>query len=221
MHVDDGLAGCNHLPFLTHIKAEIHKAFGIKDLGPVKCFLGVQFERNLSTRELWLHQSMYIDTLLADHGLTDCNSVATPLDPHHPLGLDSDTSDAIPHLTESFQRLIGSLLFLQMCTRPDLSFAVLLLSQHCASPLPRHFAAARRVLQYLKGTKDLRLRYGGSSANLALSGLSDADWASDKSNCASTSAFVWALAGGPISWSSKKQSCIALSTAEAEYVALT
>ena len=221
MHVDDGLAGCNHPPFLTHIKAEIRKAFGIKDLGPVTSFLGVQFERNLSTRELWLHQSMYIDTLLADYGMTDCNSVATPLDPHHPLGLESDTSDAVPNLLESYQRLVGSLLFLQMCTRPDLSFAILLLSQHCSSPLPRHFAAARRVLRYLKGTKDLRLRYGGSSAHLSLSGLSDADWAGDKSSRASTSAFVWSLAGGPVSWSSKKQSCIALSTAEAEYVALT
>ena len=221
MHVDDGLAGCNHPPFLTHIKTEIRKAFGIKDLGPVKSFLGVQFERNLSTRELWLHQSLYIDTLLADHGLTDCNPVATPLDPHHPLGLESDASVAAPNLLESFQRLVGSLLFLQMCTRPDLSFAVLLLSQHCASPLPRHFAAARRVLRYLKGTRDLRLHYGGSSASLSLSGLSDADWAGDKSSRASTSAFVWSLAGGPVSWSSKKQSCIALSTAEAEYVALT
>ena len=221
MHVDDGLAGCNHLSFLIHIKAEIRKAFGIKDLGPVKCFLGVQFERNQSTRELWLHQSLYIDTLLAEYGMVDCNSVATPLDPQHPLGLESDTTVASPNLVESYQRLVGSLLFLQMCTRPDLSFAVLLLSQHCASPLPRHFAAARRVLRYLKGTKDLRLRYGGSSAHLPLSGLSDADWAGDKISRASTSAFVWSLAGGPVSWSSKKQSCVALSTAEAEYVALT
>ena len=221
MHVDDGLAGCNHLDFLTHIKGEIRKAFGIKDLGPVTTFLGVQFERDLSTRELWLHQSLYIDTLLGDYGLSDCNSVATPLDPHNPLGLDSDASVAPPDLLVSYQRLVGSLLFLQMCTRPDLSFAVLLLSQHCASPLPRHFAAARRVLRYLKGTRDLRLHYGGPSSHQAISGLSDADWAGDKSNRASTSAFVWSLAGGPVSWSSKKQSCIALSTAEAEYVALT
>ena len=221
MHVDDGLAGCNHLPFLTHIKTEIQKAFGIKDLGPVSSFLGVQFERDLATRELWLHQTLYIDTLLADYGLSDCNSVATPLDPHHPLGLASDASVAPSDLLESYQRLVGSLLFLQMCTRPDLSFAVLLLSQHCVSPSPRHFAAARRVLQYLKGTRDLFLHYGGPSAGMSLSGLSDADWAGNKSSRASTSAFVWSLAGGPVSWSSKKQFCIALSTAEAEYVALT
>lgn len=221
MHVDDGLAGCNHLPFLTHIKAEIRKAFGIKDLGPVVSFLGVQFERDLSMRELWLHQSLYIDTLLTDHGMTDCNSVATPLDPHHPLGLETDTSNADPNLLESYQRLVGSLLFLQMCTRPDLSFAVLLLSQHCASPLPCHHAAAKRVLRYLKETKDLRLHFGGSSSNVSLSGLSDADWAGDKLDRASTSAFIWSLAGGPVSWSSKKQSCVALSTAEAKYVALT
>ena len=151
MHVNDGLARCNHLPFLTHIKTD----FGIKNLGSVSSFLGVQFKRDLSMRELWLHQTLYIDTLLADYGLSDCNSMATPLNPHHPLGLDSDTSVAPSNLLKFYQQLVGSLLFLQMCTHPDLSFAVLLLSQHCASPLPCHFAAARHVLQYLKGTRDL------------------------------------------------------------------
>ena len=70
MHVDDGLAGCNHCPFLSFLKGEIRKAFGIKDLGPVVSFLGVQFERNRASCELWLHQSLFIDTLLAEYGMS-------------------------------------------------------------------------------------------------------------------------------------------------------
>lgn len=221
MHVDDGLAGCTSMAFLTFIKGEIKKAFGIKDLGPLRMFLGVQFERDLETRELWIHQEMFIDSLLLEHELTNCNAVKTPLDRDHPLGLPTDIHAPVDNLTHSFQRLVGSLLFLQICSRPDISFAVLLLSQHCSSPEPRHFAAAKRVLRYLKGTRSYRLHYGGESQHLPLSGLSDADWAGDRKDRASISGFVWSLGGGPISWSAKKQNCIALSTTEAEYVALT
>jgi hypothetical protein len=136
MHVDDGLAGCNSNDFLTFIKLEIGKRFGIKDLGPVKSFVGIQFERDYLTREIWIHQEMYIDSLLAEHDLTSCNSVVTPLDPSHPLGREEDMYPAIDNLTSAYQHLIGSLLFLQLCSRPDISFAVLLLSQFCSAPLP-------------------------------------------------------------------------------------
>jgi hypothetical protein len=223
MHVDDGLAGCTSMKFLVFIKDEIRKAFGIKDLGPLRNFLGVQFKRNKETCELWIHQESFIDSLLAEYDLTDCNPVRTPLDNDHPLGLPTDIHAPVANLTRTFQRIVGSLLFLQICSRPDISFAVLTLSQHCASPELRHLAAAKRVLRYLKGTRSYRLHYGGGSHLLPLSGLSDADWAGDKTDRASVSGFVWSLGGGPISWSAKKQNCIALSTmtTEAEYVALT
>jgi len=143
MHVDDRLAGCTSMDFLTFIKGEIKKAFGIKDLGPLRTFLGVQFERNLESCELWIHQEMFINSLLLEYELTNCNAVKTPLDRDHPLGLSTDIYPSVANLTQSFQRLVGSLLFLQTCSRPDISFAVLLLSQHCSSPEPRHFAAAK------------------------------------------------------------------------------
>ena len=221
MHVDDGMAGCTSISFLTFIKGEIKKAFGIKDLGPLRNFLGVQFERNLETFELWIHQEAFIDSLLAEYDLTNCNAVKTPLDSDHLFGLPTDVHASVANLTRTFQQIVGSLLFLQICSRPDISFAVLVLSQHCASPKPCHYAAAKRILRYLKGTRSYRLHYGGAHRHLPLSGLSDADWAGDKQDRASVSGFVWSLGGGPISWSAKKQNCIALSTTEAEYIALT
>ena len=217
----NGMAGCTSTAFLTFIKTEIKKAFRIKDLGPLCTFLGVQFERNLETCELWIHQEMFIDMLLAEYDLTACNPVKTPLDSDHPLGLPTDVHTPIPDLTQSYQWLVGSLLFLQLCSHLDISFTILLLSQHCSSPEPRHFATAKCFLQYLKGTCTHCLHYGGADHHLPLSSLSDADWAGDKKDQASISGFVWSIGGGPLSWSAKKQNYIALSTTEAEYIALT
>jgi hypothetical protein len=129
VHVDDGLGATNSSTFFTHLKGEIAKAFGIKDLGPATNFIGFQFERDRTTRQLWLHQEHYIDNLLDEYSLQNCNCVTTPLDSNLPFGSDDHAYPDILNLTKSFQRLIGSLLFLSICTRPDISFAIMTLSQ--------------------------------------------------------------------------------------------
>jgi hypothetical protein len=151
----------------------------------------------------------------------DCDPVATPLDHHHPFGVDTDVYSHVPNLLHAFQHLVGSLLFIQQYSCSDLSVVLLKLSQYCSNPEPHHFAAAKRVLRYLKGTKSLRLHYGGAKRNEVLSGMTDADWALDRADRASISGYIWIYAGGPISWSSKKQNCIVLSSTKAEYIALT
>lgn len=105
--------------------------------------------------------------------------------------------------------------------RLDISEAVLLLSQQCSNPCPCHFAAAKRVLRYLSGTRSLCIHYGGADIAQNLVCYTDADWAGDKSTCASILGFIWFMAGGPISWSSKSQTCIAVSSTESKYIALT
>ena len=112
MHVDDGMAGSTSMQFLIFIKGEIKKAFGIKDLGPLRNFLGVQFERSIETCELWIHQEMFIDSLLAEYDLTYCNAVKTPLDCDHPFGLPADVHTPVANLTRIFQQIVSSLLFL-------------------------------------------------------------------------------------------------------------
>ena len=163
VHVDDGLGMSNSTSFFTHLKSQIAKAFGIKDLGPVTTFIGFQFERDRDTRMLWLHQELYINNLLDEYSLHDCNSVTTPLNPNHPLGSINITYLNILNLTKTYQCLIGSFLFLSICTRPNICFAVMTLSQWNSKPEPHHFAAAKHALQYLKGTKGLQLQYGGSN----------------------------------------------------------
>jgi hypothetical protein len=108
---------------------------------------------------------MFIDSLLAEYDLTDGNTVKTPIDRDHPVSASTDVHAPISNLTQLFQCLVGLLLFLQLCSRPDISFAVLLLSQHCALPEPHHFATAKHVLCYLKGTHNYRLHYGGTDCH--------------------------------------------------------
>ena len=107
---------------------------------------------------------------------------------------------------------IGSLMYAMLCTRPDICFAIGMVSCYQSNPGLAHWRAVKRILRYLRGTSDHALCYHGG--DLRLTGYSDADWASDKDECKSTSGYAFILGGGAVSWCSKKQSCIALSTME-------
>ena len=112
---------------------------------------------------------------------------------------------------------VRSLIYAMLCTRPDICFAVGLVSRYQSNPGREHWKAVKRILRYLKGTMDYCLCYQGS--NLRLIGYSDADWGGDLDQRKSTSGYTFLLNKGTISWSSKKQTCIALSTMEAEFIA--
>jgi hypothetical protein len=119
--------------------------------------------------------------------------------------------------------IIGSEMYLAVHTRPDIAYAVSLLSRFLANPSPRHVAAAKRVLQYLQGTKNLGIVYGGdrNDSYTRLHGYCDADYAGDKSTRKSVSGNLYLFAGGVVSSSSKRQQTVSLSTTEAEYYALS
>jgi hypothetical protein len=211
----------NSKPFLAYVKGRIAQRFGIKDLGPISKFLGIQFERSRSTRQLWMHQGEYITHLLDEYDLLDCNPVQLPLDAKNPFGLTSDVHEDIPNLPTRYRKIVGELLYLSVCTRADISFAVNALAQHCANPAPRFFAAAKRLLRYLSGTQNYRAHYGGDRADEKLHGYCDADWAGSPDDRLSISGYAWFFAGGLIAHVSKKQSTHALSSTEAEYMAVT
>jgi hypothetical protein len=120
----------------------------------------------------------------------------------------------------TYQSLIGSLLYAAMATRPDIAHAVGVLSRFNSAPNEAHMTAAKRVCRYLKGTNDLKLVYTGTIGCETI-GYSDADWASNIDDRHSTSGNLFMIAGAAVSWLSKRQATVALSTAEAEYVALT
>ena len=121
---------------------------------------------------------------------------------------------------QSYQSHVGSLMHLATCTRPDIAYAVGTLARFCSKPNQSHWTAAKRVLRYLKGTSNFGILFRGNDTS-ALVGYCDADWAGDIEDRKSTSGYIFCIAGGPVSWRSKKQATVSISTAEAEYVALS
>ena len=123
--------GSNNAEFLAWVILEIMKEFGLKDLGAVKQFLGVEFIRNMATKELWMHQSSYIANLLDDLGMKDCNPAKTPMDTNRPENVDEPV---LTNRRTEYRTLISKLLFLSICTRPDISYAVNSLAQYSSAP---------------------------------------------------------------------------------------
>lgn len=220
-HVDDGLGGCNSRCFLNWVKGKIGEWFGISDLGPVLLYyLGIEIERRRETREAWIHQEAYVDHLCEEYGLEEANPVSLPMDPNHPFGQDTDIFPDVADLTHAYRKIVGELTYLATCSRPDIAQAVQRLAQQCANAKPCHYAAAKRLLRYLKGTKSLRIHYGNPNVNHLPYAFSDSDWATCPADRVSVSGYVWFFYGGPVAHASKKQHTLALSSTEAEYMAL-
>lgn len=168
-----------------------------------------------------MHQGEYISYLLGEYDLLDCNPVQLPLDPNHPFSRDTDVHDDIPALPTRYHKIVGELLYLAVCMRPDISFAVNALAQKNTAPTACFYAAAKHLLRYLSGTLNLCAHFGGDRADEGLHAFCDADWASSVEDRLSISGYAWFYTGGLIPHVSKKQATHALSSTEAEYMAVT
>jgi len=227
--VDDIISIASNSTRNDIVEQDLGEKFEIKALGRPKMLLGMGINQNPIDNSIKLFQTAYIDSLLKKHGLEDANPVSTPLDPNTKLDLDPNESsdpetqgEISERVSTGYATLIGSLMYLAIGTRPDIAYSVQRLAQFTQNPKPAHWTAVKRIFRYLKGTRTLGITYGGSNElnNQELNIYCDADWASDADR-KSISGYVLTLAGGAVAWSSKKQSTIALSTAEAEYVAAT
>ena len=232
VHVDDGLVVCNSLPLYHWIIMELQKSLEIIDMGPASLYLGNRITRDRSRRKLWLSQKSYCVDLLRTWNLSNCTPVSTPMTtkPY----LLKPMPNTLPEIADIdikplFQKLVGSLIYLAICTRPDISYAAMSLGQFNANPSRAHLVAAKRVLRYIAGTVDLALEFnfdggvvpdtvGGFIRNCA---ISDADWASDESDRKSISGYCFYFMNSLVSWSAVKQKTISLSSTEAEYYSMT
>lgn len=203
------------------LKQQIRERFEITDLGPINWLLGIKITQNLEDRTISLSQQSYIEQILTRFGLEESRAATTPLEPGIDLTPDSPSVSSTlltPSEKTKYREMIGSLMYVSVMTRPDITFAVSTLSQYLETPHSTHLKAVTRVFRYLLGTKSIQLVLGGSQCRIT--GYSDADWASHLHRH-SISGFVYFIGGGIVSWSSKKQPIITLSSTEAEYVALT
>lgn len=189
-------------------------AFKARKMGEPSYFLGLRVDRDTCKGTICLNQRQYVANLLERFGLTDANPVRLPLAAG--TQLQQDGEPLAPPLAKVYQELDGTLLYLAVCTRPDISFAVGRLSRFVAAPTADHLAAAKATLRYLKGSATLGLTYG---CKQEMTGYTDADYVGDKDSRRSATGYVFVLSGAAISWLSKRQPSVSLSTTEAEYIA--
>ena len=163
-------------------------------------------------------QPAYMEKLLVKCGMHNCKPVGTPADPSQKLVKAVDGEESINQ--QQFQSLIGCLMYLSVSTRPDITYSISTLAKFTSNPNQQHWTGLKRVLRYLKGTVHYGIVYSKQSSKECV-GYSDADWAGDLDDRKSTSGYLFQISGGAVTWKSKKQPCVALSTAEAEYMALS
>ena len=213
VYVDDIMIATSDKKKIDEFKSFLSEHFKFKDLGVPKYFLGLEIARG--DEGILVSQRKYAMDLLRDAGLLGCKPSSTPMDSTKQLGQEADKLMTDP---SKYRRLIGRLLYLCI-TRPDVTFAVHKLSQYVSKPCNEHWAAAERVLKYIKGTPGHGLCYS-RKAEPSLSIFSDADWATCPDTRKSMTGFCLFLGTSLISWRAKKQPTISRSSAEAEYRAM-
>ena len=222
VYVDDLLLASPILSHLDDLKSAFKKDFPIKDLGEASWLLGTAIDRKDDA--IILHQSQYIENMLYRFGLQDCTPSLTPMTTDFSLYPREDPTQVSPELDkdhrELYRRIIGSLHYAAWCTRPDIATAVSILSRVQKAPTESHLNAAKRVLKYLKHTAHVGISFSTKSASSDLIGHADADWGTNKKTRRSTTGWCFHYRGCLISWRSKLQTTVALSTCEAEYISL-
>jgi len=214
--VDDIQITGPNISAIETLRDGLKATFTLREL-EAQTFLGLQIERDPTKRRLRLHQKPYAEKVLQDFGFRDSKPVATPmleqnLVPHEgPVDLSRQ---------KWYRQAVGSLNHLAVSTRPDLAFSMSRLSRYLDNPSSEHEIALKRVFRYLKGTIGHGLTFQACENEPFVYGYSDADWAGDVETRKSTSGYAFFVAGGLVSWKTRLQSIVTLSSTEAEYAAL-
>ncbi|KAJ8481821.1 hypothetical protein ONZ51_g5747 [Trametes cubensis] len=212
LHVDDmlGAGDCDEL--LDTLEDALKCFFQLTSLGFPRLLLGLEVTQDPTAGSITIRQTHFIQTALQRFGMADCAPVSTPMDPNVKLLKEPEDTDLSEMKDIPYQAAIGTLMYAALGTRPDISYAVQTLSQFSSRPGPSHWTAVKRVFRYLKGTLDHGITYGR---------YSDADWGANPVDCKSISGYAFLIGGGVVAWSSKKQAVVALSSTEAEYMAIS
>ena len=191
---------------ISRLQGQLASEFEMKNLGGLKYFLGIEVAR--STQGIFLSQRKYVLDLLSEVGLLECKPVDTPIVQNHKLGIYPNQK---PTDKGRYQRLVGKLIYLSH-TRPNIAYAVSVVSQFMHCPSEEHMEAVIRILRYLKSSPGKGLMFSKND-HVRVDGYTDVDWAGNISDRKSTSGYFTFVGGNLVTWRSKKQKVVALSSA--------
>ncbi|KAH9681306.1 hypothetical protein KPL71_026926 [Citrus sinensis] len=214
LYVDDLIYCGTSLKMVQEFKKSMLDEFEMTDLGLMKYFLGIQVKQPRG--KIFFCQEKYVEDLLKKFHMFKCKPAPTPMGLNEKLKHDEKEEKADARI---YRSLVGSLIYLTN-SRPDILHSVSVLSRFMNDPRKSHYIAAKRILRYLQGTKKQGIMYEKED-NCKLVGFTDSDWAGSLDDRKSTSGYLFCLGTNVISWSSRKQKSVALSSTEAEYIAAT
>ncbi|GJV14657.1 putative RNA-directed DNA polymerase [Tanacetum coccineum] len=197
LYVDDMLIVGKNIGRIAQLKQDLCKSFAMKDLGPAKQILGIRIFRDRGAKKLHISQEQYIEKVMCRFNMDKAKVM-----------------DRVPYAST-----VGSLMYAMVCTRPDLAHAIGVVSRFLSNPGKKHLEAVKWIFRYLRGTSKLGITFGNGKPMLV--GYTYSDLAGNKDNMKSTSQYLMTFTRGAVSWQSRLQKCVALSTTEAEYVAAT
>ena len=212
LYIDDILIMGSNNEIIKTTKEMFNNEFDMKDIGVVDVILGIKISK--TSDRLILSQSHYIEKILKKFKHNDSSPMRTPIDVN--LHLSKNNGKSLSQ--QEYAQAIGCLMYVMNCTRQDIAYVVSKLSRYTSNPGPDHWKAIVRVLRYLKYTQNYGLHYSKYLA--VLEGYCDANWIFDTKDSKSTSGYLFTLGGGAVSWKSSKQTCIARSTMESEFITL-
>lgn len=215
-HIDDMLIFSPNLTEITLFRKELSEEFELTYLGEAKFFLGVEIIRDRANNLISLTQRSSIKSLLKRFA-PEVKNASNPC--RMGIKLEANPNQASAENIRLFQQQIGSLMYLMTMTRPDLCFPIGLIARFMSNPAEQHFSALNRIWQYLNYSADFALTFQ-SNKNPKLVGYCDSDWGGDIISRKSTTGYLFLLGNSAISWASALQKTVALSSCEAEYMAL-
>jgi hypothetical protein len=220
IYVDDLLITGELKSDINKVKQSLSDRFHMSDLGACHFYLGMEVIRDRPRRTLRLSQEAYLRKVLEDHDMENCATVvSTPMETSVKLMPADPDYECPSSLRREYQSAVGSLMYAMLGTRPDLAFAVSVVSRFASNPTTTHLKAVKRIFRYLRSTIRMGLVFRGSIE--PLTGYTDSDWAGDHDTRRSTSGYVFSIGSAAISWSSKRQPTVSLSSCEAEYIGQT
>jgi hypothetical protein len=221
LYVDDMLIVGKNISRIKELKNTLSESFAMKDLGEARKILGIEIVRDRNEKKLYLSQEKYVEKVLRRFSMDKAKAVSIPLASHFKLShklCPSTDEEKLSMKNIPYSSGVGSLMYAMVCTRPDIAHAVGVVSRYLSNPGKVHWEAVKWVMRYLCGSSNLKLTLGCKKPMLV--GYADSDLAGSIDDRKSTSGYTVTFAGGAVAWQSKLQRCVALSTIEAEFIAI-